>query len=697
MGIRTQEELGRPVKNFQQATEYILSISAAAAVAKTGSQTTVSQPKKRKTITSAFDKPLINANFTAAEHIRLITAMVTFVGYQIPSHAFRTTYQQQQQQAHAAVHGAAEESAAAALDRCLEQLLVSLLDIQSRARLQTRTSGKSAADTPAWAELLKRTSVAVTEILGQMSWSSFVTIMLGILRDTTPVMVKTALEELGGTLSLRAAITKADVPHLVPLIGALVGILESQTATKDLTAEGAGVQRGCLFCLKQLAGILGNHSAETWTTILSTGVKFLASSDISIRCEAISCLTTVIVTVKTSVLPRLPEFLPGLLEHVHQLLSGKAQDTASLLTAIDALEAIVSILTAFISPQLPKILAIVAQCATKTVQPTLKDSFSGKVVRIRGILCGDVPFRVMFGAFKETYGALRQTEVFSIFNDSLKKARTGDILSMQREIVDFLFTVFDTREDLPSALDALSLVALRMPESSFKGLFMKLYQWATQDGLQRKKLLTFYQIVERLTDALKHLFIIYAANVVSHAVTIMSAFHVEKSAGSISESDRQTETDVLITILDVLTRFFKYDTTGYFNADQCDVLNQPLVDQLDNYREPESYKRLVEHLIPAITGFSVCLNDDSLWKPLHYQVLLKTRHDEAAVRVAALQSIESLVESMGESYSNLLPEAVTFLVELSAEDDELVEAQCARTKATIEKVLGDSSIWRNAV
>jgi U3 small nucleolar RNA-associated protein 10 len=155
------------------------------------------------------------------------------------------------------------------------------------------------------------------------------------------------------------------------------------------------------------------------------------------------------------------------------------------------------------------------------------------------------------------------------------------------------------------------------------------------------------------------------------------------------------ETNLLGTIFDVLLKFFKYDTTGYFNADQFDLLNQPLVDQLDNYREPVSYQRLVEHLIPAITAFTVCLNDDSLCKPLHYQVLLKTRHEEAAVRVAALQAIESLVESMGESYSNLLPEAVTFLVELSAEDDELVEAQCAKTKATIEKVLGDSTIWRN--
>lgn len=55
------------------------------------------------------------------------------------------------------------------MDRSLEQLLLNLLGTQSRSR-----RGKAAEH----AELLKRTSVAVPEILSQMSWSFFGTIML---------------------------------------------------------------------------------------------------------------------------------------------------------------------------------------------------------------------------------------------------------------------------------------------------------------------------------------------------------------------------------------------------------------------------------------------------------------------------------------------------------------------------------------
>ena len=84
-----------------------------------------------------------------------------------------------------------------------------------------------------------------------------------------------------------------------------------------------------------------------------------------------------------------------------------------------------------------------------------------------------------------------------------------------------------------------------------------------------------------------------------------------------------------------------------------------------------------------------------LWQDFMFQVCLKTRNDEAEVRVAALKTIEALAENLGEAYGNLLPEAVTFLVELSAEDDDMVEAQCARTKATLEKAIGDPELWKN--
>ncbi len=45
-------------------------------------------------------------------------------------------------------------------------------------------------------------------------------------------------------------------------------------------------------------------------------------------------------------------------------------------------------------------------------------------------------------------------------------------------------------------------------------------------------------------------------------------------------------------------------------------------------------QRVTQHLIPCVGQFSVALADDTQWKTLNYQILLKTRHANAKVRTS---------------------------------------------------------------
>lgn len=45
-----------------------------------------------------------------------------------------------------------------------------------------------------------------------------------------------------------------------------------------------------------------------------------------------------------------------------------------------------------------------------------------------------------------------------------------------------------------------------------------------------------------------------------------------------------------------------------------------------------SKERVSEHLVPCIVQFGVATQDDSLWKTLNYQILLKTRHTSPPVK-----------------------------------------------------------------
>lgn len=41
--------------------------------------------------------------------------------------------------------------------------------------------------------------------------------------------------------------------------------------------------------------------------------------------------------------------------------------------------------------------------------------------------------------------------------------------------------------------------------------------------------------------------------------------------------------------------------------------------------------RVTKHLVPCVAQFSVAMGDDSQWKVLNYQILLKTRHSSPKV------------------------------------------------------------------
>lgn len=62
---------------------------------------------------------------------------------------------------------------------------------------------------------------------------------------------------------------------------------------------------------------------------------------------------------------------------------------------------------------------------------------------------------------------------------------------------------------------------------------------------------------------------------------------------------------------------------------------QPVVDQLENTLGGiQGLKaRAAEYIIPCVSQFAVAIADDSLWKLLNYQILLKTRHNDAEIRL----------------------------------------------------------------
>lgn len=78
------------------------------------------------------------------------------------------------------------------------------------------------------------------------------------------------------------------------------------------------------------------------------------------------------------------------------------------------------------------------------------------------------------------------------------------------------------------------------------------------------------------------------------------------------------------------------------------------------------------------------------WKPLNYQLLLKTRDEDAAIRRGSIRIIREMYSRIGEEFLVMLPETITFIHELLEDGEEEVEEEMRTTVKVIEGLLGES-------
>jgi U3 small nucleolar RNA-associated protein 10 len=131
--------------------------------------------------------------------------------------------------------------------------------------------------------------------------------------------------------------------------------------------------------------------------------------------------------------------------------------------------------------------------------------------------------------------------------------------------------------------------------------------------------------------------VLFAGHFIKNASDLLDSCNNSKSEDLFFDSEEKCL--VLVKyIIKTLHIVFLYDSQNFLNKERFDTLMQPVVDQLENtLGGTQNLKlRAEELLIPCISQFAVATNDDSLWKLLNYQILLKTRHNDADIRYLLL-------------------------------------------------------------
>ncbi|KAF9401164.1 HEAT repeat-containing protein 1 [Mortierella sp. AD011] len=288
-----------------------------------------------------------------------------------------------------------------------------------------------------------------------------------------------------------------------------------------------------------------------------------------------------------------------------------------------------------------------------------------------------------------------------------------------------------------AVIEAFMRLVMKLNETLFKPLFLKTLDWATTELQVAKasfndmqdRLIFFYKLLNSLLENLKSIVAPYYGYVVDNVIEALTGYAKKAKTSSSYEnadSDDESETDGKDGVIKAremdklwpwmvssLQKCFLYDNDGLWNADRFEKLLHPLVDQLlvtvdldedeedseetvttattPDSSEWKSYEsRINTWLVPCLGQLAVTLSNDALWKPLNYQVLLKTREDNKQIRLSALKALQEFYRRLGEEFLILLPETIPFLAELMEDDDHEVEALTQRVIADIEVYLGGS-------
>ncbi|KAI1320098.1 HEAT repeat-containing protein 1 [Mortierella claussenii] len=415
------------------------------------------------------------------------------------------------------------------------------------------------------------------------------------------------------------------------------------------------------------------------------------------------------------------------------------------LAVVSHLETLVKSLPQFVSPYVTKILA-------STLHPVLagyagNDASKLQILEKNKQLLTEMAMHIqprillppVLGYFETAVrdGKDSLLALFDLVSQTIQ-AMPRDVIAVHyKQIFKFFLSAFDYRRSRSSkendgvavvedaVIEAFMKLVMKLNETLFKPLFLKTLDWATTELQVAKasfkemqdRLVFFYKLLNALLENLKSIVTPYYGYVVDHVIESLTGYAKKaKSKGSYEDAEDEDGNTVKVREMDELwpwmvsslQKCFLYDNDGLWNADRFEKLLHPLVDQLlvtvcvggPAVAEEEikagsiawkSYNNRVDTwLVPCLGQLAVTLSNDALWKPLNYQVLLKTREEDKQIRLSALKVLQELYKRLGEEFLILLPETIPFLAELMEDDDHEVEALTQQVIADIEVYLGGS-------
>ncbi|KAM3930872.1 HEAT repeat-containing protein 1 [Leptodactylus fuscus] len=563
-----------------------------------------------------------------------------------------------------------------------------------------------------WRALLNKSYELLDKVNALLPTETFIPVIRGLMFNNLPSVRRKAMDLLNNKLQHRTQWDEQQIELLLGLVKDLLSVVQKKG---NLEGDEQAINRQtALYSLKLLCKCFGAHRQQVFVPVLKAAVDLISAEEPeekNVVGSALLCIAEITSTIKAHAIAQLPRLMPALLttlKHRKELLTSEIH----LLSTVTALEKVVETLPHFLSPYLQESLLQVTRLDKIAVKVGPTSPLCVRVTALKTTLATKLEARVLLPVVTKCYCHLLDTQqqkcigsLMDILREHIPTMDKLQLSSHQSELTTFFLKALDyraehTESDLEDVgvteghiINCFLIMVMKLSEATFRPLFFKLFDWSKTEGSSKDRLLTFCRLADSIADKLKGLFTLFAGHLVKPFADILNQTNSMKTDEEFFESDNIAKSCLLLEfVLNCLQKIFLYDTQHFLSKERAEALMMPLVDQIENLLggDDKYQARVSQNLVPCIAQFSVAMADDSLWKPLNYQILLKMRHSSPKVRFAALLVLVDLVEKLRENYMVLLPESIPFLAELMEDDCEEVEQQCQKTIKQLETILGES-------
>lgn len=587
--------------------------------------------------------------------------------------------------------------------------------IQSCAQEADINSGKSTAKY--WKVKLNQCYDILDKVNALLPRGMFLLVIQSLLQNELLTVRRKALELLNAKLQYRMEFVSTCKPEeLLALLLPVKNIIKCISSGEQSTQEEEMLQQTALFSVKLFARALAAEHTDEFKKMLDV-ITQLVKSDLplgNLLATVILCLAELCSTLRANAIAFLPKFMPSLIKILQKRHDHQSSDVV-LLAIITAIHKIVESLSNFLSPYLDKILLEICKISTRWQHEQDNQKTSNVLQKLKGIrqkIATSVPSRILIPSMKKCYSKVMAEDVQAlgplagVLADSFSAMSATELQHQMLELTNFFLTALQFRSETSNhsadvisvaeghIIDALVALVLKLSESSFRPLYYNIFHWATATEAPKDRIITFYRLSSSIAECLKGLFVLFAGHFIKNAADMLDQNNKAKTEDLYfgKGNDAEAKAAVLLEyILKTLHKVFLYDSHNFTNKERFDSLMQPVVDQMENTLGgiEALQSRAKDLLTPCIAQFAVATADDTLWKQLNYQVLLKTRHDSPQIRLIALETLCEIARKLGEDFLPLLPETVPFIAELLEDEDEAVEKACTKSVQELEEILGE--------